>query len=77
MATEISRRMLVELIGRIAGAVALTVVAVSIVGAQGTQRAWLANVFAVATIFLIAYVLRRRTMPKALPLRCARNRAGC
>ncbi|MBL7259039.1 acyltransferase family protein [Paractinoplanes lichenicola] len=53
-------------IGRVAGPAALGVVAASVVGAQWTQRAWLADVFAVATIFLIAYVFRHRTMPRAL-----------
>ncbi|MBM2619901.1 acyltransferase [Actinoplanes sp. LDG1-06] len=52
--------------GRVASLTALTVVAVSLVGAQWTQRNWLANTCAVATIFLIAYVLRHRPMPRAL-----------
>ncbi|GAB2576107.1 acyltransferase [Paractinoplanes abujensis] len=53
-------------IGHVAGPVALAVVATSVVGAQWTQRNWLANMFAVATIFLIAYVFRHRPMPKTL-----------
>ncbi|MDY7084674.1 MAG: acyltransferase [Actinomycetota bacterium] len=53
-------------IGPAAGSVALAVVAASIVGAQWTQPAWPANVFAVATISLIAYAFRRRSMPQTL-----------
>ncbi|MBU2664463.1 acyltransferase [Actinoplanes bogorensis] len=52
--------------GPVASLTALTVVAVSLVGAQWTQRVWLANMIAVATIFLIAYAFRRRSMPRVL-----------
>ncbi len=53
-------------LGRVPAITALAVVAVSIVGAQWTQRVWIANVAAVAGTFLFAYVLRRRAMPRAL-----------
>jgi peptidoglycan/LPS O-acetylase OafA/YrhL len=59
--------------GQIGGreaAFALTVVALSVVGAHGTHlgtgaalRLWLANVGAVTVTFLFAYAMRNRTVP--------------
>ncbi|MET0425528.1 MAG: acyltransferase [Actinoplanes sp.] len=57
-------------IGRRAAAVALTVVTLSVIGAQWTHtsagRVWLANVAAVAVTFGFGYAMRNRTVPGVL-----------
>jgi peptidoglycan/LPS O-acetylase OafA/YrhL len=57
-------------LGRAPAALALTVVALSVIGAHqtqtGTGRVWAANVAAVTVTFTVAYAMRRRTVPGIL-----------
>ena len=52
--------------GRAAGLTALTVVALSIIGAHAGQPVWIGNVVAVTATFLLAYAARHRRIPAPL-----------